>query len=109
MADRSTDLVLPGIAFRTRSGFGPIEGIDQPFMGGLWMSSHGRALLENMRPTRARNHVRPTLSRAELEGRMERMLRRGGGAEQLNALRNEVKNLASPLRMEAEAGELSLL
>ena len=109
LADRSYDLVLPGITFRPRSGLGPIEGVDKPFMGGLWMSSQGRALLENMRPTRARNHVRPTLSRAELEEWMERLLRRGGGAEKLNALRDEVKDIAKPLRMEEEAQELSQL
>ncbi len=109
VADRSYDLVLPGITFRPRAGFGPIAGVDRPFLGGLWMSAPGRALLENMRPSRARNHVRPTLSRAELEGWMESLLRRGGGAEKLNALRDEVRELAKPLRMEEEAQELSQL
>ncbi len=109
VADRSYDLNLPGIVFRPRSGIGPIEGVDKPFMGGLWMSSQGRALLENMRPTRARNHVRATLSRAELEEWMERLLRRGGGSDKLNALRDEVKRLAMPLGMEEEAEELSKL
>lgn len=109
VADRSYDLVLPGITFRPRSGFGPMEEVDKPFMGGLWMSSQGRALLENMRPTRARNHVRRTLSRAELEEWMERLLRRDGGAEKLNALRDVVKDVAKPLRMEEEAQELSQL
>ena len=109
VADRSYDLKLPGITLRPRSGIGPIEGVDKPFIGGLWMSSQGRALLENMRPTRARNHIRPTLSRAELEEWMERLLRRGGGSEKLNALRDEVKQLAKPLGMETEAEELSKL
>ncbi len=73
------------------------------------MSSQGRALLENMRPTRTRNHARPTLSRAELEDWMDKLLRRGGGAEKLNALRDEIKLIAKPLRMEEEAKELSHL
>jgi len=109
VADRSYDLVLPGITFRPRFGLGPIEGVDKPFMGGLWMSSQSRALLENMRPTRARNHVRSTLSRAELEEWMERLLRRGGGVEKLNTLRDEVKHIAKPLCMEEQAHELSQL
>lgn len=106
VADRSYDLELPGVAFRPRPGIGPIGGVDKPFMGALWISSQGRALLENMRPTRGRNHVRPTLSRAEMEEWMERLLRRGGGGEKLNALRDEVKQLAKPLGMEEEAEEL---
>lgn len=109
VADRSYDLALPGITLRPRSGLGPIEGVDKPFLSGLWISSQGRALLENMRPTRARNHVRPTFSRRQLEEWMERLLRRGGGSQKLNALRDEVKRLAEPLRMEKEAEELSKL
>ncbi len=106
VAARSSDLELPGITFRPRSGIGPIEAADKPFIGGLWMSSQGRALLENMRRTRARDHVRPTLSRAELEDWIERLLRRGGGAEKLNRLRDEVKRLAQPLGMAEDAKEL---
>ena len=108
VADRSYDLVLPGITFRPRSGFGPMEEMDKPFMGGLWISSQGRALLENMRPTRARNHVRRTLSRAELEEWMERLPRRGGGAEKMQMCFHAMWGVAGSWRVGEDANLFSV-
>ena len=106
IADRTTDLILPGIAFRPRAGVGPIEGSDRPFIDSLWTSSQARALLENMRPSRSRGKVRRTLSREEMEHWIDALLRKGGGDTALNRLRSEFKALAGPLRMEEEALEL---
>lgn len=105
---RTTDLVLPGVTFRLRRGHPPAEGHDLPFMEGLWMSSQARALLDNLRPTRQRGHVRATFSREELEGFLERVLRQGG-ADVLNRLRDEARTLASRLGMAARFRELENL
>lgn len=105
---RTTDVVLPGVAFRPRRGHAPVEGYDLPFVEGLWMSSQARALLDNLRPSRQRGHVRATLSRAEIEQFLERVLRHAG-ADVLNRLRDEARALAPALGMEGRAEELGAL
>jgi len=109
IAGRATDLGLPGLVFRPRSGTGPIDGSDMPFMGSLWMACQARALLENMRPSRARSHVRRTFSQDELEKWLDGILRKGGGDEALNRLRSQAKALAGTLRMESEAVKLDAI
>jgi hypothetical protein len=47
------DIRLPGITFRPRKGR-PALPNDQPFIGGLRLSSIARALLENMKRSRVR-------------------------------------------------------
>jgi hypothetical protein len=108
VTDRSYDITLPGIVIRTRKGIGPIPESDRPFIGGLWMSSQPRALLDNFRPSRERKHVRPTLTRAELEKWLETLARRGG-EDRLNALRDEARHLAPILGREEEYDQLSSL
>ncbi len=105
---RTTDVVLPGVTFRPRRGHAPVEGHDLPFIGGLWMSAQARALLDNLRPTRQRGHVRATLSREELEGFLERVLRQGG-ADGLNRLRDEAREMAPKLGMAERFDELDSL
>ena len=105
---RSTDLKLPGITFRPRRGHPPIEGYDMPFLAGLWMSSQARALMDNLRSTRQRGHVRSTLTREELEEFIEKILR-NSGQPVLNKLRDQAREIAPQLGMKAEAEKLSAI
>lgn len=94
---------LPGLALRPRAGPGPVEG-DMPFAR-LWMSSRPRAYLDNLRPSRARAGVRRTLTREELEGRLDQVGRVHGDAA-LNELRDAARELAPKLGAAEQAAEL---
>lgn len=99
---------LPGLVLNCRRGPGPARG-DMPFLGGtLHLSSWARRFLDNMRPSRARSGVRRTLSRAELETQLERLLA-NQGEDELNRLRDEAAQLAADLGRERELGELTAL
>ena len=76
---QGTDVELPGIVLRVRRGAPPQED-DRPFMGqALHLSSSARVYLDNLCPSRARNgRVARTLSRPELETRLERMVAAAG-------------------------------
>lgn len=95
---------LPGITFRPRTGPPPLEN-DRPFLGGVRLSSAPRAWLENMRPSRAGNTVPRTLGKAELEERLDGILRRGG-EKALNNLRDEARAISRQIGMEAEFKKL---
>ncbi|MDT8329164.1 MAG: Fic family protein [Roseovarius sp.] len=108
IADRKRDIELPGITIRPRKGAPPLEG-DQPFVGKLFLSSPARAYLENMAPSRKRaGSVARTLSRKELEERLETMLRRGN-PESLNKLRDRAREIAPELGLEDEFRRLDKL
>lgn len=108
IADRKRDIELPGITIRPRKGVPPMEG-DQPFVGKLYLSSPARAFLENMAPSRKRaGSVARTLSRQELEERLETMLRRGS-PESLNKLRDRAREIAPELGLEDEFHQLDKL
>lgn len=96
---------LPGIKIIPRAGKGPIEG-DKPFINGLHLSSMGRAYLENMVPSRARQGVSRTLSKKEMEDRLESLLRHGG-EQALLKLRDEMKRLAPELGLEREFKQIN--
>lgn len=101
-------LRLPGLVLNCRRGPGPARG-DTPFLGGtLHLSSWARRFLDNMRPSRARSGVRRTLSRAELEAQLERLLANQGEGE-LNRLRDEAMQIAGELGREREMEELAAL
>jgi len=101
ISDKKRDVVLPGLVFRPRKGPGPLES-DKPFIGGARLASPARAWLENMRPSRARGErVARTLSREEIEGRLDALLRRQGEAA-LNRLRDEAREIAPQLGLEEE-------
>ena len=86
---------LPGVTVRVIRGAGAIEG-DVRFGNALWLPSPARAYLENLKPSRRRNGAAPVLPRAELEDRLERLLR-VSGEEKLNALRDAAKRIAPTL------------
>ena len=80
---------LPGLIMRPRSGPAALAS-DRPFSG-VRLASTTRAYLENLRPTRERaERSARTLSRTELEERLDRLLRQRGEGE-LNRLRDEAK------------------
>jgi hypothetical protein len=108
IANRKRDISLPGITIRPRKGAAPLKD-DQPFMGGLYLSSMARAYLENMVPSRkSSGGAARTLSRKELEERLEAMLRRGN-SENLNTLRDLAREIAPDLGLESEYQQLDRL
>jgi len=101
ISDKKRDVELPGVVFRPRKGPGPLEN-DRPFIGGARLASTPRAYLENMRPSRQRGERVPrTLSREEIEERLDGLLRRNG-EEALNRLRDEAREIARALGLETE-------
>lgn len=105
---RGEDIKLAGLRLRPRRGAAPLPS-DRPFVGGLTLSSTARAYLENMRPSRARGgRIARTLSREELEDRLDTLLRRSG-TEAFGKLRDDIRAIARPLGMEAEARALDQL
>lgn len=104
VCDRATDINLPGLKIRPRKG-PPATDADRQFMGGLRLASSERLLLENMKPSRARSGVSRTLSKAEIETRLDTVLNQNG-EDALNAIRRDACKLAPMLGLEAEFAEL---
>ena len=98
------DIELPGAILRPRKGPPPIES-DPAFIGTLRIASPARAYLENMRPSRARRGVARTLTRREIEERLDELTRHGGEAALLK-LRDDARRVADQLDMKAEFQEL---
>jgi len=107
VADHKRDIALPGVTLRPRKGPSPLES-DRPFIGTLRLASPARALLENMRPSRARSGVARTLSRQEIEERLDEILRRSGETA-LQRLRDDARLIAGPLSMNEEFQRLDNL
>jgi len=108
ISNRKRDITLPGLTIRPRKGPPPLSG-DLPFIGGLFLSSTARAYLDNMAPSRRRNgNISRTLNRAEIETRLDDLIRRNG-AESVNHLRDETKRIAPLIGREAEFAALDKL
>ena len=102
---RGQEIALPGFTLRPRRGQGPLP-TDRPFLDGLFLSSTARAYLENMCPSRARRGlVARTLGRAEIEERLNTLIRRSG-EDAANRLRDEIRSLAFALDLNDEASAL---
>ncbi len=102
---RREPLRLPGLTIRPRSGPGPIAG-DMPFMEGLHFSGPARKFIDNMRPSRAgRGGVARTLSRAEIEDELGRLVS-VRGTEALSELRGKAREVAGILDATAEVEAL---
>lgn len=94
-------LSLPGIIFRPRKGHPPLPS-DTPFLGGIRLCSAARAWLENMRSSRKRGAEVPrTLTKPELEERLDSLLRQGGEAA-LNRLRDDARTVSRDLGVAEE-------
>ena len=100
ISNRKRDIELPGVVIRSRPGLGPLEG-DRRFVGGLFLSSPARAYLDNMARSRRRSEVSRTLTRQEIEDRLDDVIRRNG-TEALNALRDEARRIAPLIEREQE-------
>lgn len=99
---------LPGLVLNCRAGTGPAPG-DMAFMDeALYMSSWSRRFLDNVAHSRSRSGVRRTLSRAELEVQLERVLASRGEVE-LSKLRDEATEVAPLIDRDDEAKTLSTL
>jgi Fic/DOC family len=103
---RPRPVELPGLTRKPRAGPGPIEG-DMRF-GPLHRSGQARTALDNLRPSRARSGVARTLGIAELEEWLERIAR-NRGEDDLLAIRDEARRLASALSAESEQAKLDQL
>ncbi len=106
VSEKRREVELPGITLRPRTGAGAIE-TDILFIGGARMASTARAYLENMRGSRARGgRVPRTLSREEIEQRLDALVRRQGEGA-LNKLRDDARAIAPKLELEKEFDELN--
>lgn len=106
IAAKKRETELPGIILRPRKGPEPLDS-DRPFIGGARLASTPRAYLENMRESRASaGRVRRTLSREEIEARLDALIRRQGEGP-LNKLRDDARALAPKLGLEREFEELN--
>ncbi len=102
------DVHLPGLVLRPRAGPPPLE-TDRPYVGNLHLSSVARAYLENMRPTRTRaGLIRRTLTRGEIEERLDTLIRHGGEQE-AKRLRDDARAIAGALDLKQEFTELDAL
>ncbi len=108
VAERGNDVKLPGLVLRPRRGIGPLPS-DRPFISGLYLSSNARGHLENLRASRARSGlVARTLTRRQIEERLDTLIRRNG-EEAAKRLLHEVHALAPALDLKDEAAELDTL
>jgi hypothetical protein len=107
IANRKRDIVLPGMTLRPRKGPPPLKS-DRPFIGTLRIASPARAFLENMRPSRAREGVARTLSKREIEERLDDMLRHSGEPA-LQRLRDDARKIARRLGLRDELQRLDAL
>ena len=108
VSERGATVRLPGVTLRPRRGVARLPS-DRPFIDGLYLSSPARAYLENMRPSRARGGTdRRTLTRREIEERLDTLIRSSGAAA-INRLRDEIRAIAPSLGMAAAAQELDSL
>jgi len=102
ISDRTADVEVPGL--RIRSGVGPLA-TDRTFMGNLYLASPGRAVLENLVPSRARGGVSRSVSRRAVEAHLEQVLARSGAAK-LNEIRDQARDAAPRLGLEDQFKQL---
>jgi hypothetical protein len=94
------EIELPGLEIRVSKGPGPLPG-DTSYLTSLHLASRPRALLECLKPTRARGGVSRGLDRGAIEEWLDRELRISGEGR-LNLLRDEARALAPMLDAESE-------
>jgi len=101
------NIQLPGLLIRLFKGLWPIE-CDTAFVNNLYLASRPRAFLENMQLSRRRDGVAKTLTKKEIEKRLEKLCHIHGN-EELNQLIDQAKVLSKKLHMEKEYQSLSKL
>ncbi|MGA7965286.1 MAG: Fic family protein [Gammaproteobacteria bacterium] len=103
----SRNVTLPGHILRLTQGPEPLPG-DRPFIAGLYIASDSRAFLENLASSRARSGPRKTLSREQIESRLDRICRIHG-EDALNELRDNARRLTDDGRWQTEFERLDTL
>ncbi len=99
--------VLPGLTLRLLEGNGPIDN-DNPVSGELYASQRERAFLENLQPARKPGPNAKTLTLAEVEERLEQIIRVNGETA-LNETRDRARLIAEALNMLKEFAKLDKL
>ena len=103
-----TDITeLPGITIHFLKGHAPTAN-DELFFGNLKASGLARAYLENLQSSRGSGEELKTLSREQLEEKIESFLR-VKGEDALNQIRDRAKQIAPELEMEKEWAALNQL
>ncbi len=95
---------LEGLKIRVLEGPGPLEG-DAEFIGGLFKASTARALLESLKPSRARGGSPHSLESRVIEAYLDRLIQ-VSGENALTAVRGQARRLAPALDA---AKELAIL
>jgi Fic family protein len=98
---------LPGLILHFSKGPEPLED-DLPFFGNLKASGLARAYLENLQRTKGSGEESKTLTREQLEEKIEAFLR-VKGEDTLNKVRDRAKAITPVLGMEKEFLELNQL
>ena len=105
ISSKKRKVSLPGITLKPRRGYEALPE-DRLFIGGLRLSSPARAFLENMRLSRSRRgEVSRTFSRREIEEKLEALLRQSGESA-FDRLIQEMRSIASTLKLEKECQQL---
>jgi len=91
---------LPGLRIARIAGFGAVEG-DMPFIGGLFMASPSRLLLENLTHTKTREAATRSAGQSAVEEKIASILRIKGERE-LNRIRDLARTIAPALGLEKE-------
>lgn len=100
IAGHKRNISMPGVTLRPRKGPPPLES-DRQFISGLRIASPARAFLENMRSSRAREGIARTLSKREIEERLDELLRHSGEPA-IQRLRDDAREVAAQLRLPEE-------
>lgn len=100
-------LDLPGLRLRVQKGPGSLPG-DRPFVNGLLLASEPRLLLENLALSRGRSATRRTVSRQDVELRLETILR-SRGEHGLNTIRDHARALIPALGASREMAQLDVV
>ena len=96
----SRKVKLPGLTVTVLKG--PLAGEeDKPFMENLFMASEPRAFLENLQISRPRGEFAKTITRKELEDRLDRILRLRS-EKAINDLRDKAREVAKKQGFEKE-------
>lgn len=98
---------LPGFTIQLLKGPGP-DPEDTPFLANLYISSRGRAFLENISSRREVKGVVKKVSKQVVEERLDRIARIYGD-EELNILRDQAREVSKRLGMKQEFDVLDKL
>lgn len=101
----SKKIILPGIVIHLIEGKSALPD-DNPFIEGLYVSQKERAFLENMQVSRKAGEDAKTLTKEQIEDKLEQYIR-VNGEDAINILRDRSRELSIELEMEAEFERLN--